>query len=177
MNKTVLSLIALMLLGNISCTQAQDGFKRNTVFGELAGPGGLFSLNYDLRFGDIPTGFGMRTGVGYFQWSSDRMVTIPLMVNWLLGANGKYLELGAGLSLAYSETFKYNPNMHSGIEDFRPSSRFGLWQTPLLNVGYRRQPIDGGFNFRAGLSPFVSLGGRMGLQVIPWPYLSFGLTF
>lgn len=177
MKKIVFLLSALFLLGISTSTQAQDGFKKNTVFGELAGSGGLFSLNYDRRLGDAPTGFGMRTGVGYFQWSSDRFVTIPIIANWLIGSNGKYLELGAGLSLAYAETFEHNPNMAVSMEDFEPSSRFGLWQTPLLNIGYRRQPVDGGFNFRAGLSPYVGIGGRSGIQIIPWPYLSFGLTF
>lgn len=177
MKKIVLFLSALIIFGISTNTQAQDSFKRNTVYGELAGSGGFFSLNYDRRFGDAPTGFGMRTGVGYFQYSSERTVTIPIMANWLIGANGKYLELGAGMSLGYHEIFEHNPNMAVSMEDFEPSSRFGLWQTPLLNVGYRRQPIDGGFNFRAGLAPIASLGGRSGLQLIPWPYLSFGITF
>ncbi len=177
MHKIIFLFIAVVLIGITTITQAQERFRKNTVYGEFLGSGGLLSLNYDRRFGDDPTGFGLRTGVGYFQWSSERYVTIPIMANWLFGANGKYLEVGAGMSLAYVETFQHNPNMETSLEDFVPSSRFGLWQTPLFNIVYRRQPIAGGFNFRTGLAPIVSLGSRSGIQVFPWPYLSFGLTF
>ncbi|EOZ95515.1 hypothetical protein A33Q_2877 [Indibacter alkaliphilus LW1] len=177
MKKIVLLCSVLVLLGISYEIQAQEIFRKNTLFAEGLGSGGLMSLNFDRRFSDNPQGFGIRAGLGYFQWSSDRFLSIPLLANWLVGNNGKYLEVGAGLSLAYVETFQHNPNMEVSLEEFEPSSRFGLMQAPLLNIGYRRQPIDGGFNFRVGLSPYVGLGGRSGISVIPWPYMSFGLSF
>jgi hypothetical protein len=54
---------------------------------------------------------------------------------------------------------------------YRRSNNNGVLGT--LNFGYRYQPVDGGFSFRAGVSPIITSD-----QFLPyWPYLSFGYSF
>lgn len=67
----VLSILTAIFILNTS--YAQDAFKRKTVYAELLGAGGLASINFDYRLGKNPEGFGLRTGIGYFQWNNSSM--------------------------------------------------------------------------------------------------------
>jgi hypothetical protein len=149
----------------------QEVFKRNTVYAELLGAGGLASFNFDYRLGKNPEGFGLRTGIGYFQWNNSSMVTFPVIGNYLLGNNGKYFDIGIGLRFGYENMVNDQPVNPDQIfeEGFRIAA-------PILNIGYRYQPIEGGFNFRIGFSPFLNFS--QGMPDFFWmPHLSFGYTF
>jgi hypothetical protein len=126
------------------------------VFLEVFGRGGILSFNYDRRFGKKPTGLGFTVGAGYVDDGEFGVLSIPISVNYLMGNRGKYFEAGAGVSVFSSE-----------------SNLFDTDQSVLghLIFGYRRQPISGGFNFRAGVNVFV------GDIVTPYPYVSFGYGF
>jgi hypothetical protein len=158
----------------IICTTgfAQDSFKRNTVYGEFLGAGGLVSVNFDHRLGEKPDGFGFRTGIGYFQWNNSAMVTFPVFANYLLGNNGKYLDLGIGAQLGYEWMVDENHPSVDQISD--PRFRVG---TPIFNIGYRYQPVNGGFNFRIGFSPYMNIYRGRFPDLFWMPHLSMGYTF
>ena len=115
---------------------------KNAFFAEVLGNGLLFSVNYDLR---LVKNIGARVGIGYVG-STDGdggILTVPVMGNVLLGKNGRYFEVGAGISYI------------SGTGDFfdNESSILGT-----MSFMYRRQPEDGGFMWKIGLTPFIAEG-------------------
>ena len=139
------------------------------IFFEIGGPG-LASVNYDMRLSGKEDGLGFRAGVGGFSLSDDfynenktTAIFIPLGVNYLLGKDGKnYFEMGGGVTIV-SVSNSYNS---SSNETFATS--FGH-----LNFGYRLQPKNGGFLFRAGIVPIFNSNGFV-------PYyagVSFGYKF
>ena len=163
MKKVLIIALGLLLLDNSVSAQAAK-----SVYFELGGPG-LASFNFDTRFGKKEDGFGGRVGVGGFVISSndgtggkDRVgvIFVPIGLNYLLGKDGKhYFELGAGVTpVVASSTFE--------SENF--STTFGH-----VLFGYRLQPKEGGFTFRAFINPIFGSFGFI-------PYyggVSFGYKF
>ena len=149
-----------------------------TFFFELLGPGAVYSLNYDIRFNKKQDGWGGRAGISYFADDSQHIFTIPVVLNYLAGKKGKYFEVGAGITYYNANTGdaffdeQYSVDYsNGGMVYYRRSTRNGVLGT--LNFGYRYQPVEGGFSFRAGVSPVFSSS-----EFIPyWPYVSFGYAF
>ncbi|TWR27453.1 hypothetical protein FPZ43_13320 [Mucilaginibacter pallidiroseus] len=145
---------------------------------ELLGPGAVYSVNYDWRFAKKQSGWGARAGISYYHSGSEKIFTVPLVLNYLAGKRGKYFEVGGGLTFYNANTndvfFEQDydvVNIYGNFYYTNPRSKTGIYGT--LNFGYRYQPADGGFNFRAGNSPIIT-----GHEFYPfWPYISFGYTF
>ncbi len=120
----------------------------NAIFWEFAGQGIVLSANYDrMLFDTTPHNIAIRVGIGFWAEISysffnggetevrESGVTIPVNASYLFGGNHKF-ELGLG--------FTYAPGItYSGFSD---------WMITAL-IGYRYQPIDGGFLIRAGVVP------------------------
>jgi hypothetical protein len=140
-----------------TAVEAQTGAK--AIFFELGGPG-LASINYDMRFGKKEDGLGFRAGFGGFSIEDASVLFVPLGVNYLLGKDGKnYFELGGGITAVSS---------NDDLGDGAFTTSFGH-----LNFGYRLQPANGGFLFRAGIVPIFNKDGFV-------PYyagISFGYKF
>lgn len=151
-----------ILIGIISVISANAQGAKSVYF-ELGGPG-LASFNFDSRFGPREDGIGGRVGVGGFSLSSDGdrvgVVFIPVGLNYLLGKDGKnYFELGGGVTPVIAS---------SSFSDENFSSTFGH-----LTFGYRLQPANGGFTFRAFITPVFG-----GFGFIPYyGGVSFGYKF
>jgi hypothetical protein len=169
MKHLVLFLIIVFLALNEG--YGQEIFKRKTVYAELLGAGGLASVNFDYRLGKNPEGFGLRTGIGYFQWNNSSLVTFPVIVNYLVGKNGKYLDLGLGARFGYETMVDKEPP--SPDQKFEEGFRIGA---PILNIGYRYQPLEGGFNFRIGFSPYMNIYKNALPDLFWMPHLSLGYT-
>lgn len=133
--------------------------KSQSIFFELGGPG-LASFNFDTRFSDANHGFGGRIGVGGLSIDGAGVVFLPVGVNYLLGKDDRhYFEIGIGATPVFGGD-------GDGDSDF--SETFGH-----LNFGYRLQPVNGGFQFRAFMSPIFGNGFFI-------PYyggVSFGYSF
>jgi hypothetical protein len=121
-------------ISNISNSNAKN------VFFEIGGPG-LASLNYDMRFNKTGEGLGFRAGIGGFPG----VLTLPLGLNYIASKDNKhFFEFGAGYTVLSVK--------EQGSDMF--SNSFGH-----TTIGYRLQPKDGGFTFRATLNPlFVGDG-------------------
>ena len=146
-------------------------------YAELGGAG-LASINYDMRIMNKEDGLGFRVGIGGFSVSStynngntsntDKLgiFTVPLELNYLLGKNEKnYFELGAGATIV---SLKNKSTNNTSADNEKFSGTFGH-----LYMGYRLQPKDGGFLFRAGITPIFGKG-----YFIPyWAGISFGYKF
>jgi len=148
---------------------------RNSIFIELAGNGGIYSLNYDRV---ITEQFSIRAGFGYMSMGASAssggatvsakatMLAVPVVGNFLLGNENHKLELGAGITM-----FRFTGSGSSSLGG--SASATGMVPAGTAVIGYRYVPHDGGFTFRAGFTPLVMKDG--GFQ--PWGGMSFGYLF
>lgn len=136
------------------------------IYAEIGGPG-IASANFDMRFSKNEKGIGGRIGVGGFSLSNSfdersTIFTLPVGLNYLLGKDNKnYFEVGAGFTYV-GGTSKY------AFESETFSSSFGN-----LTIGYRLAPANGGFTFKAQITPLFGKG-------LFFPYyggLGFGYKF
>jgi len=169
MRKIYISLLALSIVCFCRTTSAQskraasENIRAQNVFVELLGQGLLITANYDTRFSNKRDGLGGRAGIGYMSVSGDHATTIPLSLNYLLGKDNHFFEVGLGATL-----FATGGNKDSFIFNDNKSHLIGT-----MSFAYRVQPIDTGFSFRIGLTPIFNRDFFL-------PYfggLSFGYTF
>jgi hypothetical protein len=143
---------------------------RNSLYVELGGNAGLYSVNYERYVADQAT---LRLGGGYISVSSSAgaaeasasLLLLPLTASWLGVSSGAHsLELGGGIVYAHV----------SAEADTEVDSSFaeasGVLGTAIL--GYRFAPQAGGFLFRAGFTPLFGEGG-----FLPWFGISAGVGF
>ena len=139
----------------------QSSLHRNSIYLELMGLGGLYSLNYDLR---VTPKISLRAGISvwgfkeldllFFQMDDFKFRSFPIMVNYLLGIRSSRLELGLGIMPTYISTggasffYLLNTDEPTKVTIF-----------PIVGtIGYRYQPEEGGLMFRAGLNPYLASG-------------------
>ncbi len=152
----------------------------SSLFIEGGGPGLLYSINYELLFDDD---FGIRAGFSYQSLSatggsggssSVSLFTVPILANYLVSFGSSALELGGGATLIKAE------GAASGNGLAVSGSGTTVLGTAIL--GYRRQPAEGGFQFRIGIEGLVGKGLALSnpdpnkLGVLPWMYLSIGFS-
>jgi hypothetical protein len=163
MKKQITLSLAIVLLFFSAHLHAQTAAK--SIYFELGGPG-LASVNYDMRLQKKEDGLGFRVGVGGFKVDGTGALFVPLGLTYLLGKDQKnYFELGAGITVV-SITDSYNNNGSTSSDQF--NTTFGH-----AYFGYRLQPKNGGFLFRAGITPVFNSSGFL-------PYyagISFGYKF
>jgi hypothetical protein len=118
---------------------------RNAVFFELLGNGGLFSFNVERMVTDR-----VAVRAGYARWNLSSGIfdtgeyqTVPLTASYLFGGGERKLEIGGGVTIGRGQSFDQ-------------SDRFSFSDLTAI-VGYRSQPAEGGYLFRAGLTPFYTL--------------------
>lgn len=173
MKKGIVLLTGLLLAGiNFCFSQGRNpstyepGRRAQSIYMELLGPGISYSFNYDSRFQQSLNGLGGRVGISYYAADGNSMITIPIMVNYLLGKEGKYFEMGIGGTYA-------GFNSKESAEDNEILFVDGSGVVGTMVFGYRKQPVDGGFLFRAGISPMFGKG-----NFIPYyGYIGFGYSF
>lgn len=135
MKKILFILVSLSVFSFSSFAQAPKA-----VYAQLGGPGLIVSANFDTRLSSKDDGFGLRAGIGGMGIEGVGIYTLPLGVNYLLGKDGKnYFEVGAGYTLLFG----------GSVVD----SDFASASLGNLTIGYRRAPQDGGFFFKAELTP------------------------
>lgn len=167
MKKNYTLLLILSILFIFQKVQAQQTIDSGTgraqnVFIELGGQGLVLTANYDTRFSNKRNGIGGRAGIGYIAVDGDRLTTIPVGVNYLLGKGRNFFEIGLGAT--YIGT---SGNDDSIFFDENTSNFVGT-----MSFSYRLQPINSGFAFRGGITPIFS-----GDFFFPYYGVSLGYTF
>lgn len=119
--------------------------RAQNIFIEVGGQGLTVTANYDSRFTNKRDGLGGRAGIGYLAIDGDKLTTIPLSLNYLLGKGNKFFELGLGA------TFISATNGSEVLFDENESNLIGT-----MSFYYRLQPVDSGFSFRIGLNPIFN---------------------
>jgi hypothetical protein len=143
----------------------------NAVYLELLGAGVFYSLNYDRRIGDV----AVRLGGMYVSLSAANSVGdsvratwigVPISVSYLgIGSERNCLEIGAGVTINHFSGAVDNFGVKSNSDSATAFFGHGI-------IGFRHQPLGGGFFFRAGLSPIIGSGFWL-----PWPHVGLGGTF
>ncbi len=138
MKNLIITGLALLLTAGSFAQTAKS------VYVEAGGPG-LASLNFDTRFTKREDGIGGRIGVGGFKIGGTGAVFVPAGINYITSKDNKnYFEVGAGGTYV-SASSNYSSDL------FQESFGFAT-------VGYRYQPKNGGFVFRAVINPVFGKG-------------------
>lgn len=156
--KSAFSLMIILpfLAPSVFC---QNDFKRQSLFFELAGSGGLGSLNYEQTFNSGKlVNFGWRLGLSLapIDKNNGSGLVFPIMVQALIGQNAHKFELGLGQGFTITT-----------------KGQFFLLTTP--SIGYRLQPARKNWFYRASYTPLVSY--LVDFQVQQWAGMSIGYTF
>jgi hypothetical protein len=177
--------IALAVVAAALCATpalAQQRYANNSLFLEGGGPGLLYSVNYELLFDDD---YGIRAGFSYQPLSAGgasgggsapvSLFTVPILASHLVSfGDNSALELGGGVTIVKAD------GAASGNGLAVSSAGTTVLGTAIM--GYRRQPADGGFQFRIGIEALVGKGLALSnpdpnkLGVLPWMYLSIGYS-
>lgn len=158
-----------------------DDISRNTLFLELLGNGGVYSLNYDRI---IAPNIAVRAGFSFIPLSVNNyqeILSFPVGASYLFNFPNTPSHIEAGLGLTYLHTA-------TSVQRFQtPSSTSPLllqhWLTVIPMLGYRLQPKHGGFNFRILWTP-IAANYLMSLNTFSdfstrwnWVGVSVGYTF
>jgi hypothetical protein len=142
-------------------------------------------LNYERI---LEQDYGLRIGVSYQSFSgsassggssasaSVAVVTVPVIASYLGISSGNHvLELGVGGTAVYASGSVSGNGMSTNGS--------GMMALGTALIGYRRQPVDGGFQFRVGIEALVGKGLSLSspydpnaIGVLPWMYLSLGFS-
>lgn len=163
--KKVLTLcffIAGAIVANAQGVETKMGTSASAsqIYLEAGGSAVIYSLNFDSRFGKKENGLGFRIGAGGAGGRGSGYFALPVQLNYLLGENGKYLELGGGATY-------FNVNG----DDFFFDDASTL-QANLV-IGFRSQPFARkGLTWRIAFTPYI--GGE---GFIPFAGASIGFRF
>ncbi|MFI5171538.1 MAG: hypothetical protein ACHQFW_04065 [Chitinophagales bacterium] len=155
--KQIKCIITLLFISSI--TFGQSDIKRKSVFLEIAGSGGLGSVNFEKLFCEKNnTEFTWRTGLSIapIDKNNGTGIVFPLMVHSITGKGAHKLEFGLG----------------QGITITTKGSFFAM---TTASVGYRYAPEKKNWFYRATYTPLISY--LVDFQIQQWGGLSVGYTF
>ncbi|MFT5778181.1 MAG: hypothetical protein ACI837_001137 [Crocinitomicaceae bacterium] len=169
--KILLQCLAFIVIVGEVHSQSDNDYASNTVFAEVGGAGGLWSLNYDRSIWQISESFKLhgRVGVGMmseFNGSGFPDVFIPLSTHVIWGKIAHRIEAGGGVTF-----MNWTYRDHLSTSGFDRKSQF----LGHLTVGYRYQKMDGGIMFRATYTPFIDNNSNVPFE--HWAGISVGYTF
>ena len=171
MRRQLLTLCLLLFVSTFIFSQGDKpaSVGKSSFFAEVGGPGIAFSANLDTRFklgGRL--GWGGRVGLGfvsayddyydpttgmYYGGDQQSALTVPVQLNYIFGKENSAhsFEVGGGITYVTKKLNIMNFDYY-GNEDHR-TQWFGTFA-----FMYRRQPVNGGFSWRAGFTPLVGNG-------------------
>ena len=121
-----------------------NGFAKNTFYLELASKGSIYSINFDRIFlKRVKKAYSYRIGFSIEKNS----ISFPLGINMITGKKSHHAEFGLTFIpfINHYKTFLTGDNVSD------------KYLYIIASVGYRFQPQNGGFFFKAGISPLIVL--------------------
>ena len=131
---------------------------KRSIYFELAGSGGIASINFEKEFLIKPKGsLVWRTGLSLapIDRNNGTGILFPLMVHWIKGENRYKLDIGLG----------------QGITITTRGSFFAL---TTASIGYRYQNPSKKWFYRVAYTPLISY--LIDFQIQHWGGISFGYT-
>lgn len=160
MNKLLLCFVILIITNAVF---GQSTFRKNTLYGELAGNGLFLSINYERQLSNKP-GLGIRVGAGHASSDEKFRLTIPISANYLINLQNNKSFIDAGIGATWSEAAYVKSTSpiasdNSHIVSFVPS------------IGYRHQ-ANWGLMTRIGFAPVIN-----SYRFIPSADFCLGMSF
>lgn len=166
----IIILLAVLLLATNRTAFPQN--KNNSVYLELGGNGGLYSVNYD-RMIRLSNQFRFAPRIGISWLGKDRF-NLPLETNLLWAKNKgakNFAEVGVGAT--------FIQNADNFIKDFHiklPNENEKINTTAFITrVGYRHQKPNGGIMYRGAFN--LIFNKELNNKVQPFVGFSIGYTF
>ena len=155
MNKYIV--MATLLLA-VHTGFAQETVKRNSIYAELGGPAGLYSLNFDrIVWAPLPW-LKVAPGIGLSVYNNT-VADFPIRISALLGPKSHHFELGLGAEPEFYWNKKYSSE----------------YQTIYFGkIGYRYQQMQGGLQFQFAVTPMYYAGSDWNTG---WFSLALGYAF
>jgi hypothetical protein len=163
-------LVFFVCLGSLMA-QTQDSTQkiprtaRNVVFVEGLGNGFLYSVNYERFLWDavsLRAGFSAWTNNSDPQFIQDN-ITVPILINFLTSESEHNFEGGIGITI-WQNTITSYPTRTTILA--------------ALRLGYRYQPLKGGFVFGIAFTPlFNPFFSRGSSGIEAWGGISLGWSF
>lgn len=152
---------------------------RQNVYVELGGNGLAFAGVFESRLKKTTDGIGVKFGLGGYTSEYEKVITVPLGLNWLLTKDNKhFFEMGFGTTFLHFETKNDYWNWPSPQGPY-PVNIAGLTITEKNSIignftmGYRRQPADGGIMWGVSVNPQINNNGFWPV----WFGVKFGYSF
>jgi hypothetical protein len=139
----------------VQSTQASVQAERtalNTVHLELLGLGAIYSLSYE---GHLSKNLAARFGAGFTPLG----LYIPFTISGFIGDGKDRCEIGGGVIWQSGNNYR-NAGFNAG-----------------LRLGYRYQPLGGGFNFAVTFTPIIFLVDYSRPNFQPYGGISLGWSF
>ncbi len=181
---------------------------RNTVYLEVFGQGLFNSLSYDrILFPEFRVKHSATIGLTFIPpISYMQVVAVPVSYNFIFGQRNHHLELGLGFTpmifkeIGIQSSFYVEDQQGNQVLKNEKFDNVNLFFYLTPKIGYRFQKPEGGFFFRATLTPpvaginiwnysstssyqrapyneFFTNAAFFGSRIYPWAGLSFGYTF
>lgn len=147
-----------ILISNVNFAQTELN-KRKSLFFELAGSGGVGSINYEKLFlKKNNTEFTWRAGLSFapIDKNNGTGIVFPLMIQSLIGKNSHKLELGLGQGITIT-------------------TKGHFFTLATGAIGYRYQSEKKKWFYRATYTPLISY--LVDFQIQQWGGISVGYTF
>ena len=154
--KYCLFTLSFLILSH-SFSQTETNKKRSIYF-ELAGSGGIASINFEKEFLIKPKStFVWRTGLSFapIDKNNGTGIVFPFMVHWIKGENAHKLDIGIG----------------QGVTITTRGSFFAL---TTACIGYRYQTPSKKWFYRVAYTPLISY--LIDFQIQHWGGISIGYT-
>lgn len=142
-------LIWVLLLSGSGIAAEEPGAPLSIYF-ELLGNGGAYSINADYRLREdcsVRLGFVTWSASGFFG-ENNHLTAFPLLVNYLYGSGNHWLELGVGVLYGH---YRASSDYGDVLRDYNFTTLTG-------SLSYRYQRPHGGQFFKVGLTPLYPLG-------------------
>ena len=167
----LLSVLLSLLLGHTYAQSETTPLCKSSVYLEVGGVAGLWSLNYDWELREINENLQLlgRAGLGIyseFNGAGFSDVIIPVSSMFLWGKSTHRVEVGGGITY-YNWTFR-DVLMQDGFS--RKTDLLGH-----LIIGYRFQKLKGGLMFRVTYTPIIITDSNKLFE--HWAGGSIGYTF
>lgn len=153
----LLQLFLLTIISSALFGQSLDN--RKSVFLEIAGSGGLGSINYEKVFYQKNKAeFIWRAGLSIapIDKNNGTGIVFPLMINSIIGRSSHKMEFGLGQGITITT-----------------KGSFFLLTTAC--IGYRFQPATKNMFYRVTYTPLISY--LLDFQIQQWAGISVGYTF
>jgi len=144
-----------------------DDIKKNSIYAELLGNGGVYSVNYDRIF-QLSRGIKLAPRIGFA--TLQKVLILPFEANVLLSKSNtskNFFETGIGLTVLKPLNGFSGQLLTINGYDYNFNNK--AVNTPfIIRAGFRHQKPTGGFMYRTGVLLFtgnetlVTIGAALG---------------